>query len=134
MHVPSIRIIFSISDLDAEAPEADEYIQEGEDAAEGLDATSNADAAGDTTAASSAGGGGPSEDSFPVETSITITKTGTQGALTIDAVAQGENEGSSTASPRELKPPSYLRHSRWLVHDQQHLFLQRCRVGHWHVQ
>ena len=33
---------------------------------------------------------GPSEESFPVETSITISKNG-KGALTIDAVAQGKS-------------------------------------------
>lgn len=90
MRATSIRIIFSISDLDAEAPEADEYLQEGEESATG--AAGGADAGPDD--AVGAGGGGPSEDSFPVETSITVTKTGTPGALSIDAVAQGETVGS----------------------------------------
>lgn len=71
----SIRLIFSISDLDAEA-EADEYLEpeEGADAGSG--------GVGDEAL------GGPSDESFPVETSITITKAG-GGALSIDAVAQG---------------------------------------------
>lgn len=63
-----IRLIFSISDLDAEH---EEVLAEEEEPVE-----EDAEPAG------------PSEDSFPVETAITITKPG-QGALTIDAVAQG---------------------------------------------
>lgn len=79
----SIRMIFSISDLDAEAPEADEYVEGAEqDTAAAADAGSGG--VGEESAV-----GGPSEDSFPVEASITVTKAGQQGALTIDAVAQG---------------------------------------------
>ncbi|BGP39560.1 Mitochondrial acidic protein mam33 [Rhodotorula kratochvilovae] len=68
----SIRMIFSISDLDAEQDVPEEYTEEGADAGSG--------GVGDEAA-------GPSEHNFPVETSITITKT-TGGALTIDAIAQ----------------------------------------------
>ncbi|ORY92505.1 mitochondrial glyco protein [Leucosporidium creatinivorum] len=66
----SIRLIFSISDLDA-VPEADEYDPEAA-----------------PTAVEEDGEHGPTEESFPVETAITITKPGVDGALTIDAVAQ----------------------------------------------
>lgn len=70
----SIRLIFSISDLDAEQdlPEAFQDEEAADAGSGGL---------GDEAAAAS-------ETSFPVETSITITKP-SGGALTIDAIAQG---------------------------------------------
>ncbi|KAM0787415.1 hypothetical protein ACM66B_003498 [Microbotryomycetes sp. NB124-2] len=73
----SIRLIFSISDLDAE-PEADEAFVEDENAS----ADVGSGGVGEEAAV------GPSDESFPVETSITITKQGVEGALSIDAVAQ----------------------------------------------
>ncbi|GJN88931.1 hypothetical protein Rhopal_001902-T1 [Rhodotorula paludigena] len=69
----NIRLIFSISDLDAEQDVPEAYAEE-----EGADVGSGG--VGDEAA-------GPSEHNFPVETSITITKN-SGGALTIDAVAQ----------------------------------------------
>ncbi|CEQ40302.1 SPOSA6832_01929 [Sporobolomyces salmonicolor] len=69
----SIRLIFSISDLDAEH-DVEPYVDE-----EAADAGSGG--VGDESVS-------PSEQAFPVETSITITKP-SGGALTIDAVAQG---------------------------------------------
>lgn len=71
----SIRIIFSISDLDADADiPADAYDEEtGADAGSG--------GLGDEAAGNAPG--------VPIETSITITKQA-GGAVTIDAVAQGE--------------------------------------------
>jgi hypothetical protein len=82
VRVRSIRILFSISDLDAEQEhDAEEFVDE-----ESADAGSGGvgDEESDTP-------GGPSEGSFPVETTITVTKPG-QGALTIDACAQGEHD------------------------------------------
>ncbi|GAA5895127.1 hypothetical protein JCM8208_000121 [Rhodotorula glutinis] len=70
----SIRMIFSISDLDAEQEVPEAFAEEGADAGSG--------GVGEEAAAD-----GPSEQNFPVETSITITKS-TGGALTIDAIAQ----------------------------------------------
>ncbi|KAK4056005.1 Mitochondrial acidic protein mam33 [Microbotryomycetes sp. JL221] len=79
----NIRLLFSISDLDAE-PEADEtYLEEGEE--EGA-TTSSADTGSGGVGEEATGG--PTDESFPVETSITITKQGVPGALSIDAVAQ----------------------------------------------
>ncbi|TNY18079.1 mitochondrial glyco protein [Rhodotorula diobovata] len=69
----SIRMIFSISDLDAEQEVPEAFAEEAADAGSG--------GLGDEAAA------GPSEQNFPVETSITITKP-SGGALTIDAIAQ----------------------------------------------
>ncbi|BGP55154.1 hypothetical protein JCM8202_002787 [Rhodotorula sphaerocarpa] len=68
-----IRMIFSISDLDAEqdVPEAFQDEEAADAGSGGL---------GDEAA-------GSSESSFPVETSITVTKQ-SGGAMTIDAVAQ----------------------------------------------
>ncbi|GAA5890489.1 hypothetical protein JCM5296_005061 [Sporobolomyces johnsonii] len=68
----NIRLIFSISDLDAEH-DAEPYVDE-----DGADAGSGG--VGDEAVSAS-------EQAFPVETSITITKP-SGGALTIDAVAQ----------------------------------------------
>lgn len=67
-------MIFSISDLDAEQEVPEAFAEEAADAGSG--------GLGDEAAA------GPSEQNFPVETSITITKP-SGGALTIDAIAQG---------------------------------------------
>ncbi|GAA5855204.1 hypothetical protein JCM8547_008982 [Rhodosporidiobolus lusitaniae] len=74
----SIRLIFSISDLDAD-PDAssDPAFAEEE----------SADAGSGGVGEEAAGGAATGEQSFPVETSITITKP-SGGALTIDAVAQ----------------------------------------------
>jgi len=80
-----IRLIFSISDLDAEQ---DSVLPEEEDQVEAEDDTP-----------------GPSEESFPVETSITITKPN-QGALTIDAVAQGKH---TQLPPRPDSAPPHAR-------------------------
>lgn len=68
-------MIFSISDLDAEQdlPEAFQDEEAADAGSGGL---------GDEAV-------GASETSFPVETSITITKP-SGGAMTIDAIAQGE--------------------------------------------
>lgn len=71
----SIRIIFSISDLDADA----DIPAEAYDEETGADAGSGG--LGDEAAGTAPG--------LPIETSITITKQA-GGAVTIDAVAQGE--------------------------------------------
>ena len=75
----SIRVIFSIGDIDAEQDEEafDEEVSE-----ESADQGSGGE--GDEKS------GEDSEDvSFPVRAAITITKAGSKGALSIDAVAQG---------------------------------------------
>lgn len=69
----SIRILFSISDLDASEAEAEAY----ED-----------DAAVEGSVAEEPAAEDDAESGFPIETTITVTKPG-QGALTIDAVAEG---------------------------------------------
>ncbi|KAI5477617.1 hypothetical protein MNV49_006104 [Pseudohyphozyma bogoriensis] len=66
----NIRVIFSISDLDAE--QAEEFAPAENELAEGDEAHH-----------------GQTENSFPIEVNITVTKEGKgQGALVIDAVAQ----------------------------------------------
>jgi hypothetical protein len=77
----SIRIIFSISDLDAEQEaDSEAYLEE-----EGADA-------GDEE-------GGSSDESFIIETAILITKPG-GGALAIDAVARGAFGSSASCGVR----------------------------------
>lgn len=121
----SIRLIFSISDLDAEQdlPEAFQDEEAADAGSGGL---------GDEAAAAT-------ETSFPVETSITITKP-SGGALTIDAIAQGAwlfPGGSGRASlstrwePAQAHVTPYLL-TRRPVHDQQHRVLpgRGCRARH----
>jgi hypothetical protein len=95
----SIRLIFSISDLDA-VPEAEEYDPEAAPAVE------------------EDGEHGPTEESFPVETAITITKAGVDGALTIDAVAQGEFERVEGKTERAADEDDGA--CRWTVYDSEH--------------
>lgn len=99
-------MIFSISDLDAEqdVPEAFQDEEAADAGSGGL---------GDEAA-------GSSESSFPVETSITVTKQ-SGGAMTIDAVAQGESWPSHLGAPRvKADPHNYLRRP---LHHQQHCLL-----------
>lgn len=105
----SIRLIFSISDLDA-VPEADEYDPEAAPPVE------------------EDGEHGPTEESFPVETAITITKPGVDGALTIDAVAQGE---SWEGRPRGANELMNVGRCRWSLHDSEHQLLPGCWTCSW---
>ncbi|SCV67530.1 BQ2448_5141 [Microbotryum intermedium] len=77
----TIRLIFSISDIDAEAP-APELESEEQDYIEmGASPDAGSGGLGDEATDS------PSDDDFAVQAAITITKPG-GGALSIDAVAQ----------------------------------------------
>ncbi|KAL8281405.1 hypothetical protein RQP46_006089 [Phenoliferia psychrophenolica] len=70
----SIRILFSISDIDAPQDEASFEDEASAEVQEGDEPTEETDGEG-------------SDESFPIETTITVTKKG-QGALTIDAVVE----------------------------------------------
>lgn len=81
----SIRVIFSIGDIDAEQDEAFPEDDEEEQPEESADAGSGGE--GDEKMDPEDG----EEPSFPVRAAITITKDGVEGALSIDAVAQGQS-------------------------------------------
>lgn len=86
----SIRILFSISDIDADMDDPADL----EDFAstpneEGADAGSGG--VGDEHDVAAEGDDANLDESFPVEACITVTKEGVEGALSIDATAQGES-------------------------------------------
>lgn len=107
----SIKVVFSIGDIDAEQEDDDQVFANDEESEE-------TDAATEGEAEDKAE---PVEDdtsSFPVRAAITVTKAGAPGALSIDAVAQGEFFVVCCVW--------MLTRCRWDVYDRQHLFLQRC--------